>query len=87
MDGDNRHSLWLVGCTLMSAQRYRIRDATIAMFQEDGVRVARTVSAGTIVELVSASSLDGDGLVEVAWSGRNVLMFTRDLRSRAEMIE
>jgi hypothetical protein len=74
------------GGLAMSIQRYRIRDSTIAMFQEGEVHLARTVSAGTIVELPGESPLDGDRLVEVVWNGRSVLMFTQDLRSRAELI-
>ncbi len=69
----------------MSA-RYRVNDPTIAMFQEEGRYVARTVASGTVVE-VSDGPLDGDRLVDVIWDGRNVMMFTQDLRSRAERIE
>jgi hypothetical protein len=65
--------------------RYRISDPTIAMFEEDGRYVARTVASGTVVE-VSDGPLDGDRLVEVTWDGRNVMMFTQDLRSRAEPV-
>jgi len=71
----------------MFIQRYRIKDSTIAMFQEDGVHVAKTVLAGAVVEVHYSSPMDGDRLVEVVWNGRSVLMFTQDLRSRAEMIE
>ena len=69
------------------SQRYRITDSTIAMFQEGGVHVAKTVSAGTIVELQNNSPLDGDRLIAVVWDGRAVLMFTQDLRARAELME
>jgi hypothetical protein len=70
---------------LMSV-RYRISDPTIAMFQEKGGYVARTVAVGTVVE-VSNGPIDGDRLVDVVWDGRDVMMFTQDLRSRAERIE
>jgi len=64
---------------------YRIKDPTIAMFQEDGVYVARTVASGTVIEVCSGP-LNGDRLLEVVWDGRKVMMFTQDLRSRAELI-
>jgi hypothetical protein len=69
----------------MPVQRYRIKDSTIAMFSVDGVHVARTVAAGTVVEL-SSGRIDGDKLIEVTWEGRSAMMFTQDLRSRAEAV-
>jgi hypothetical protein len=60
-------------------------DSTIAMFEEEGIYVARTVSSGTLVE-VAGGPLDGDRLVDVVWNGRKVMMFTQDLRSRAQPI-
>jgi hypothetical protein len=63
--------------------RYRINDPTIAMFQVEGGYVARTMSSGTIVDVCN-EAIDGDRLVDVIWDGRKVMMFTQDLRSRAE---
>jgi hypothetical protein len=68
------------------AARYRINDPTIAMFLEEGRYIARTVASGTVVEVCNAT-IDGDRLVDVSWNGREVMMFTQDLRSRAERIE
>jgi hypothetical protein len=31
--------------------------------------------------------LDGDKLVEVVWEGKRVMMFTQDLRKRAEAVK
>jgi len=70
----------------MAIERYRIKDPTIAMFEEGGVHAARTVAAGMIVE-VHNGAIDGDKLVEVMWNGRKVMMFTQDLRSRAEQLD
>ena len=66
--------------------RYKINDPTIAMFQQEGKHVAQTIASGTIVE-VTNNVIDGDRLVDVIWEGRNVMMFTQDLRSRAEPVE
>ncbi len=68
------------------AARYRITDSTIAIFEEEGKYVARTVASGTVVEVCN-DAIDGDRLVDVIWKGREVMMFTRDLRSRAEPVE
>jgi len=68
------------------ATRYRIKDPTIAMFQLEGKHVAHTVASGTVVE-VTQGGIEGDRLVDVIWNDREVMMFTQDLRARAELIE
>ena len=70
----------------MAGQRFRITEPTIAMSQEHGRGTALTVSAGAIVE-VHSGPLDGDRLVEVMWNGKMVMMFTQDLRLRAEPLD
>jgi hypothetical protein len=70
----------------MPGKRYLIKDPTIAMFEENGVYVSHTVASGMIVE-VQNTPIDGDRLVDVVWSGKNVMMFTQDLRSRAEPLD
>ncbi len=67
----------------MPLGRYRMNNPTIALFEQDGHHVADTVPAGAIIE-ISRVALDGDKLLEVVWNGRPVLMFTQDLRKRAE---
>jgi hypothetical protein len=66
--------------------RYHINDPTIAMFQQNGQYAACTVASGTVVDVVDGP-IDGDKLVDVIWDGRDVMMFTQDLRSRADRIE
>ena len=67
----------------MPLGRYRINSPTIALFEEDGRHVANTVPAGAIIDIKGESS-DGDKLLEVIWDGKPVMMFTQDLRKRAE---
>jgi hypothetical protein len=68
----------------MPVERYRIKEPTIAMSQDSGRGIAITVSAGSVVEVEKA--FDGDQLVDVKWDGKVVMMFTQDLRWRAERI-
>ena len=70
----------------MSGGKYRIKSSTIALFVENGSRIARTIPAGAIVEIENSSSLL-DGLVEVIWEERKAMMFAQDVRSRGERIE
>jgi hypothetical protein len=67
----------------MPLGRYRITNPTIALFHEDGRHVARTVPAGAVIH-VDRAAFDGNKLVDVTWEGKTVMMFTQDLRSRAE---
>jgi hypothetical protein len=63
--------------------RFRITSATLALFEEDGRHVARTVPIGAIVT-VDGGVLDGKKLVECTWDNRTVMMFSQDLRTRSE---
>jgi hypothetical protein len=63
-----------------------ISSPTIALLQEDESRVAHTVLAGDIVA-IERKALDDDGLVEVTWNERVVMMFTQDVRSRGNRVE
>jgi len=69
----------------MPLGRYRINSPTIALFEEDGRHVANTVPAGAVID-ISSDSFDGDKLLEVVWEGKPVMMFTQDLRKRAESV-
>jgi hypothetical protein len=69
----------------MPLGRYRITYPTIALFEEDGRHVANTVPEGSVIEIKS-DSFDGDKLLEVVWDGKRVMMFTQDLRKRAESV-
>jgi hypothetical protein len=65
--------------------RYRFNSPTLALLEEEGRHVARTVPAGSVVEIDGA--FESDKLVEVLWDGMRVMMFAQDLRSRAELAE
>ena len=63
--------------------RYRFNSPTLALLEEEGHHVARTVPAGAIVEV--DGTLEAGRLVEVLWDGKRVMMFAQDLKSRAEL--
>jgi hypothetical protein len=67
-------------------ESYLINSPTIALFPEDGRHVARTIPSGTFITVDSAAFDSGDGLLEVTWYGRRVMMFTEDLLLRAELV-
>ena len=70
----------------MPLGRYRINEPTIAVFYEDGRHAACTIPAGALIE-INRAAIDVQGLVTVTWMHKEVMMFTQDLRSRAERVE
>jgi hypothetical protein len=74
-----------VSCSVMPHHMYRITCSMVAMMIERNshARVARTVPAGTIIEVKDDPA---NRLVEVRWGRKKALMFARDLQSRAVKI-
>jgi len=66
----------------MPIGRYRMTDATMALFLEGDRHIARTIPANTIIT-VDSEAFDGNRLVDVTWNEKKVMMFAQDLRSRA----
>ena len=64
---------------------YRITSPTFAMFCRDGNRGTLIVPVGAVVLLIDGP-LDGNRLVDVEWNGESLMMFTLDLRERAELV-
>ena len=59
---------------------------TLALFEEDGRHVAKTVPTGAIVT-VDGKAFDGEKLVSVTRDGETVMIFTQDLKSRSEQVK
>jgi hypothetical protein len=69
----------------MRSQSYRIISATLGILAIDGNRSCVTIPKGATVD-VSSGPLDGNRLVDVTWGVADLMMFTQDLRTRAEPI-
>ena len=70
----------------MKGQIYRFKTPTLAILTlEDGHRIPMTIPVGGTVE-VTATDINGNRLVDVLWEGKAVMMFTIDLRERAERV-
>lgn len=67
---------------MLTGKRFKLRIATVAV---DGDRVAVTIPASEIVEVISSLS-DSDQTINVLWNGHAVVMFDLDLRERGEEI-
>ena len=69
----------------MPTRSYRIKDPTIGIAYVDGHDAVVTVPAGSIVT-TQQTAPDATQKLTVDWQGRRVMMFVRDLRTRAEVI-
>ena len=70
----------------MPLGRYRIKQPLIAVFYENGRHAGCTIPAGALIEIDSAV-IDVQGLVNVTWMRKEVMMFAQDLRSHSERVE
>jgi len=69
----------------MVAQRYRVNTPTLAIVEIKGQKTTMYVQTGDVVTVVDGP-LDGMRLVDVNWNGQTAMMFTIDLRERAELV-
>jgi len=69
----------------MVSQRFRIKTPTLAIVEVNGQKTTMYVQTGEIITVVNGP-LDGLRLVDVEWNGGEAMMFTIDLRERAELI-
>lgn len=69
----------------LRAQTYRLKNSTLAILDQDGRKIPMKIPTGSTVEIVE-QDLNGNRLVDVNWEGKKVMMFTTDLRERAEAI-
>ena len=69
----------------MQRQRYCIVATTFAIRCLDGQQTHVQVPIGALVTLIDGP-LDTNLLAHVLWSGTDLMMFTQDLRRRAEPV-
>jgi len=70
----------------MVSQRFRVNTPTLTIVEIHGQKTTVYVQTGDIVTVVDGP-LDGMRLVDVDWNGRTAMMFTTDLRERADLIQ
>ena len=65
----------------MHTGKFKLDKTTLAIGDVNGKRVAVTIPAGDIVELI-ADPDPGNKMVDVLWEGRTVAMYATDLKWR-----
>ena len=73
----------------MPTGRFKLETRTLVIGDLNGKRVAVTIPAGDIVNLIADPSAVGNKMVDVLWEGRTVAMCTvglnlRRIETRAE---
>jgi hypothetical protein len=71
---------------MMPDEKYCIKSPTMVLFLQDGHYVSQMIPEGTEITLEGAT-FNGNKLIEVVWEGKVVMMFTQDVRLRADRIE
>ena len=74
-----------VSVSMMADEKYHIKSPTIVLFLKDGHFVSQMIPEGTVITLEGAT-FNGNKLIDVVWEGKVVMMFTQDVRSRAERV-
>ena len=69
----------------MQGERYRVVATTFAVRVINGRRIHVQVPIDALVTLIDGP-LDGNRLVDVWWRDTEFMMFTQDLRQRAELV-
>ena len=69
----------------MSGQSYRLNQPIVSIAIVDQQRILATIPRHTIVTVEGL--VKGTYLVDVAWKGKSAMMFTRDLRERATLVD
>ena len=70
---------------MMTAGLYRLTSATLAVVLVNGRHIAHILPIGSTVKIID-KSINGNQLVNVEVGELLAMMFSQDLRTRAEMI-
>lgn len=65
--------------------QFRTTSAIFGIIDEKDQRSSLVIPANAILRVIEGPT-DGDRLVDIFWQGRRLLMFTQDLRMRAERV-
>jgi hypothetical protein len=70
----------------MVGNRYRLERSTLAILNQEGLVLHKTIPAGAVV-LVVGSRMEESRMAVVEYEGRAFTMFARDLEDRGELVE
>jgi hypothetical protein len=69
---------------MYKGKRFRIKTSTLGVMAISNQRIAVSVPANAIVEVISHTH--ANRMIDVVWEGRSIKMFAQDIRERGEEI-
>ena len=71
---------------MFTGKRFHLRRATLGIESIGDDRVAVTIPANAVIEVVSGPRTDDMRQVDVQWQGKALTMFARDIQGRCQEI-
>ena len=71
---------------MLAGKRFRLTWDTLAIESVDEKRIAVTVPAGEIVDVIRGPRPDDTRMVDVRWNGIVLVMFAEDIEGRGECV-
>jgi hypothetical protein len=71
---------------MLTGKRFRLKTDTLAIDSSGEQRLAVTVPAEEIIEVIRGPRPDDIRMVDVRWNGRVLVMFAEDIQGRGQEI-
>ena len=71
---------------MLTGKRFRLKADILAIESTDEGRLAVTVPAEQIIEVLRGPRPDDKRMVDVRWNGRGLVMFAEDVQGRGQEI-
>jgi hypothetical protein len=71
---------------MLTGKRFRLKADTLAIESNGEKRIAVTVPAEEIIEVIRGPRPDDKRMVDVRWNGRVLVMFAEDVQGREQEV-
>ena len=71
---------------MLTGKRFRLKSNTLAIEASDQKRLAVTVPAEQIIEVIRGPRRDDQRMIDIRWNGRVLVMFAEDVQGRGQEI-
>jgi hypothetical protein len=71
---------------MLTGKRFRLMTATLAIDSSGEKRIAVTVPAGSVIEVIRGPRPNDTRMVHVRWNTRVLVMFTADVEGRGQEV-
>lgn len=71
---------------MLTGKRFRLRETTLAIDSSGGKKIAVTIHAGEIIEVIWDPLPTDARMVGVRWNGKRLIIFAKDIEGHGEEI-